>query len=78
MALMSKRSEPDHSLSGWIIKAGHRYYTGQPRSPVECWTAFPQLAKVYQRKRWAQTMAARLGGQAIPAVTPTPDQCNGA
>ena len=52
--------------TGWLIQAGQRYYTGDARSPLERWAAFPQFAKVYQRKRWAHRMAARLGGQVIP------------
>lgn len=66
MGQMSKPKAPATTSAEWIIKAGQRYYTGQPRSPVECWTAFPKLAKVYQRQRWAQIMATRLGGQAVP------------
>ena len=59
--------------TGWLIQAGPRYYTGDGRSQLECWTAFPQLAKVYRRKRWAHlmadtldelhAMAAQLGGE---------------
>jgi hypothetical protein len=51
---------------GWLVKTPQGYYTGHPRSALESWTAFPKLAKVYKRQRWAAKMAARLGGQAVP------------
>ncbi len=68
MPRVTKPKEPGARPSGWLIKAGEGYYTGQPRSAIECWTSFPQLAKVYQRQRWAHTMADRLGGQVVPAL----------
>lgn len=65
MPQMNKPSETSTVRSGWLVKASQRYYTGQPRA-FERWTPFPKFAKVYQRFRWAQTMAERLGGQAVP------------
>ena len=62
---MSKQNESWIMRSGWLIQAGPRYYTGDARTPLDSWTAFPQFAKVYQRKQWAQRMAVRLGGQVI-------------
>lgn len=56
--------------AGWLIKTDQGYYTGKQRHVLERWTAFPQLAKVYQRQRWAQSMATRLGGQAVPRTGP--------
>ncbi len=67
MLRATKRKETGALRSGWLIKADGDYYTGNVRSALERWTVFPQLAKVYQRKRWAQTMAERLGGQVVPA-----------
>ena len=63
MPRVTKLKATDARPRGWLVKAGQGYYTGNLRSTLECWTAFPQLAKVYRRQRWAQTMAARLGGK---------------
>ncbi len=68
MPRVTKLNEPAPLALGWLVKAGSGYYTGNVRSAFECWTVFPQFAKVYQRKRWAQTMADRLGGQVVPAL----------
>jgi hypothetical protein len=60
--------------TGWLIKAAPGYYTGNQHSQLECWTAFPKLAKVYKRKAWAQKIAERTAGQVIPApVQPSPN-----
>ena len=52
--------------TGWIVKSAPGYYTRIKRSPLERWTAFPKLARVYRRKGWAQKVAHRLAGQVIP------------
>ena len=62
--------------SGWLVKADEGYYTGNLRSALERWTVFPKFAKVYQRKRWAQTMADRLGGQVVPAPVSRHEKVN--
>ena len=67
MPRVTKPKEHGAQPSGWLVKAGQGYYTGNGRSALERWTGFPKFAKVYQRKRWAQTMAERLGGQVVPA-----------
>lgn len=72
MTPMNKPKAPSTSSNGWLVKANQGYYTGQPYALAR-WTPFPKLAKVYHRQRWAQTMATRLGGQAIPAVSPNAD-----
>ena len=58
-------NERKPSPAGWLVKVRHRYYTGNRRSEIECWTAIPKFAKVYSRKAWAQKMADQLGGQAV-------------
>ncbi len=73
MPPINRSNMVERSSTGWLVKVGQRYYTGQLRSAVECWTTLPQLAKVYRRKRWAQTMAARLGGQAVPTAASSSD-----
>jgi len=64
---VTKPKAPDVRPSGWLVKAGEGYYTGNVRSALERWTGFPHFAKVYQRQRWAQTLADRFGGQVVPA-----------
>lgn len=66
MTPMNKPKVTTIVAAGWLVKTDQGYYTGQQRSAFERWTRFPKLAKVYQRQRWAQMMAARLGGQAVP------------
>lgn len=68
MPPVTKSKETNPLPGGWLVKAGQGYYTGNLRSALESWTVFPKFAKVYQRKRWAQTMADRLGGQVVPAT----------
>jgi hypothetical protein len=48
------------ALRGWLIKSGQGYYTGNRRSDLERWTAFPQRAKVYHRQGWAQKVAGQV------------------
>ena len=72
----TKPKEPGARPSGWLVKAGQGYYTGNLRSALESWTVFPKFAKVYQRKGWAQTMAERLGGQVVPATPARHEKAN--
>lgn len=51
--------------AGWMVQAGHEYYTGNGRSAFERWTPFRKFAKVYRRKGWAQKIATQLGGQIV-------------
>jgi hypothetical protein len=67
MQKVAKQHANNGASSGWMIQVGQSYYTGNTRSPLETWSAFPKFAKVYTHKRWAQTIAARLGGQAVQA-----------
>jgi hypothetical protein len=60
MQHITKTNETGALPGGWIVKSGQGYYTGNRRSALESWTLFPKFAKVYQRKRWAKTMAERL------------------
>jgi hypothetical protein len=59
-------AEVNGTPSGWLVKTGQGYYTGNGHSSLEMWTVFPQWAKVYHRQGWAQKVAARLAGQVIP------------
>lgn len=65
MQKVTKQHGSTGASSGWMVKADRRYYTGNRRSPLETWSPFQKFAKVYKHKGWAQTMAARIGGQAI-------------
>ena len=76
MEQMNQPKVPGTVVAGWLVKADQGYYTGKQQRAFARWTPFPKLAKVYHRKRWAQTLAARLGGQAIPAVSPNADTSN--
>lgn len=67
MPKVAKQPTNNGASRGWMIQAGQSYYTGNTRSPLETWSLFPKFAKVYKHKRWAQTIAARLGGQAVLA-----------
>lgn len=71
MRKVAKQHANNGASSGWMIQAGQSYYTGNPRSPLETWSPFPKFAKIYKHKRWAQTMATRVGGQAVLAEKPT-------
>jgi len=70
MTPMNKPKVTTIVAAGWLIKTDQGYYTGKPRHALERWTPFPKLAKVYHRQRWAQSMATRFGGQAVPYPMP--------
>jgi hypothetical protein len=76
MQRVTKPNEIGALAGGWLVKTGQSYYTGNRRSALESWTVFPKFAKVYQRKRWAQTMAERIGGQAVPATALSHEKVN--
>lgn len=70
MGQMNQPKKPGTILAGWLVKAEQGYYTGKQGRAFARWTPFPKFAKVYQRQRWAQSMATRLGGQAVPRTVP--------
>jgi hypothetical protein len=73
---VAKPKAPGVRQSGWLVKASQGYYTGNGRSALERWTVFPKFAKIYQRKRWAQTMEERLGGHVVQAAASPTEKVN--
>jgi hypothetical protein len=63
---MTEQNVTDSTIIGWIVLSARGYHTGNMRTPIDVWTPFQKFAKVYKHRRWAQKLAARLGGQVIP------------
>jgi hypothetical protein len=67
---VGKQNEQGALSNGWVIQTDQGYYTGNGRSQIERWTAFPKWAKVYTRKGWAQKIVEQVGGQVVPVEEP--------